>query len=256
MSKWIDLNCDMGEGFGVYALGADDKVMPFITSANIACGFHGGDPTIMKATVRMAENLDVRIGAHPGLPDLQGFGRRDMRLSPQEAADFVVYQMGALQAFTVTRKLQHVKPHGALYNMGAADEKLARAIAETVAKFDADIILVGLSGSAWIEAGRKAGVRVASEVFADRAYNPNGTLVSRNLPGAVIHNAKEVIDRATRMAAKGTVITIDGKEISVHADTICLHGDTPGVEVLAKKLNDGLRAAGIDVKPLVLLALK
>jgi UPF0271 protein len=254
----IDLNCDMGESFGAYKIGEDEKIIPYISSANIACGYHAGDPLVMDRTVQLAKEHGVAVGAHPGFPDLLGYGRRVLETQPGEVRRYVLYQVGALAAFCRVNKveLQHVKPHGAFYNMGAVDEKLARAIAESVARFDADIILVGLSGSAWVEACRKAGVRVASEIFADRAYNTDGTLVSRNLPGAVIHDADEVIGRAIRMAEKGTVIAINGKEIPVHGDTICLHGDTPGADVLAKKLNDGLKAAGIDVKPLGQLILK
>lgn len=221
--------------------------MPYITSANIACGFHAGDPMWMQKTVALAEKAGVAIGAHPGLPDLIGFGRREMKITPEEAKNYVKYQVGALQAFTATKRLQHVKPHGALYNMGVADKAIARAIAEAVGEVDDKMILVGLSGSAWIEAGEEVGLKVAREVFADRALNPDGTLVSRSQPGSVIEDAEQVIAASLKMVLEQKATAIDGREIPIKADTICLHGDTPGAVELARKLRERMEEAGIQV---------
>lgn len=224
--------------------------MSYISSANIACGFHAGDPMWMKLTVRTAEQTGVAIGAHPGFPDLMGFGRREMKITPEEAKNYVIYQIGALQAFTSSKRLQHVKPHGALYNMGAANEELARAIAEGVKEVDPELILVGLAGSAWIKVAQETGLRVASEVFADRALNPDGTLVPRSQSGAVIHDLEDVITRSLRMVTEGKATAITGEEIPVRADTICLHGDTPGAVDLARSLREGMEAAGVTVVPM------
>ena len=221
--------------------------MPYITSANIACGFHAGDPMWMQRTVALAEKAGVAIGAHPGLPDLIGFGRREMKITPEEAKNYVKYQVGALQAFTATKRLQHVKPHGALYNMGAADKAIARAIAEAVGEVDDKMILVGLSGSAWIEAGEEVGLKVAREVFADRALNPDGTLVPRSQPGSVIEDTEQVIAASLKMVLEQKATAIDGREIPIEADTICLHGDTPGAVELARKLRERMEEAGIQV---------
>ncbi len=224
--------------------------MPYITSANIACGFHAGDPMWMQKTVALAEKAGVAIGAHPGLPDLIGFGRREMKITPEEAKNYVKYQVGALQAFTATKRLQHVKPHGALYNMGVADKAIARAIAEAVGEVDDKMILVGLSGSAWIEAGEEVGLKVAREVFADRALNPDGTLVSRSQPGSVIEDTEQVIAASLKMVLEQKATAIDGREIPIKADTICLHGDTPGAVELARKLRERMEEAGIQVIPI------
>jgi UPF0271 protein len=221
--------------------------MPYITSANIACGFHAGDPMWMQRTVGLAEKAGVAIGAHPGLPDLIGFGRREMKITPEEAKNYVKYQVGALQAFTATKRLQHVKPHGALYNMGVADKAIARAIAEAVGEVDDKMILVGLSGSAWIEAGEEVGLKVAREVFADRALNPDGTLVPRSQPGSVIEDTEQVIAASLKMVLEQKATAIDGREIPIEADTICLHGDTPGAVELARKLKERMEEAGIQV---------
>lgn len=221
--------------------------MPYITSANIACGFHAGDPMWMQKTVALAERAGVAIGAHPGLPDLIGFGRREMKITPEEAKYYVKYQVGALQAFTATKRLQHVKPHGALYNMGVADKAIARAIAEAVGEVDDKMILVGLSGSVWVEAGEEVGLKVAREVFADRALNPDGTLVPRSQPGSVIEDAEQIITASLKMVLEQKTTAIDGREIPIEADTICLHGDTPGAVELARKLKGRMKAAGIQV---------
>ena len=240
----------MGESFGSYKLGFDEEVMPHISSANIACGFHAGDPMYMRQTVRLAEEAGVAIGAHPGFPDLMGFGRRDMVVSPEEARNYVMYQIGALQAFTKTKRLQHVKPHGALYNMGVRNEELARAVAEAVQEVNPNLILVGLAGSAWIKVGRELGLRVASEVFADRALNPDGTLVPRKHPKAVIHDVEDVIAGVLKIVTEGKAVAINGEEVEVRGDTICLHGDTPGTVVLARTLRERLEAAGVAVVPM------
>ena len=204
----------------------------------------------MRRTVNLAEQAGVAIGAHPSLPDLIGFGRREMKVTPEEVKNYVIYQIGALQAFTRTKRLQHVKPHGALYNMGVADEIIARAIAEGVREVDDELILVGLAGSVWIEVGQQVGLRVASEVFADRALNPDGTLVPRSQPGAVIKDPEEVIAKSLRMVVEGKAIAVNGKEIPIRADTICMHGDTPGAVELARKLRERVEAAGVEVVPM------
>ncbi len=224
--------------------------MPYTTSVNIACGFHAGDPMWMQKTVALAEKAGVAIGAHPGLPDLIGFGRREMKITPEEAKNYVKYQVGALQAFTATKRLQHVKPHGALYNMGVADKTIARAVAEAVGEVDDKMILVGLSGSAWVEAGEEVGLKVAREVFADRALNPDGTLVPRSQPGSVIEDTEQVIAASLKMVLEQKATAIDGREIPIEADTICLHGDTPGAVEVARKLRASMEEAGIQVIPI------
>ena len=224
--------------------------MPYISSANVACGFHAGDPMWMRRIVSLAEQAGVAIGAHPSLPDLIGFGRREMKVTPEEAKNYVVYQIGALQAFTKTKRLQHVKPHGALYNMGVTDEAIAKAIAEGVREVDVELILVGLAGSVWIKVGQQVGLRVASEVFADRALNPDGTLVPRSQAGAVIQDPEEAIAASLRMVIEEKAIAINGQEIPIRADTICLHSDTPGVVELARKIRERMEAAGVEVVPM------
>ncbi|MBE0430262.1 MAG: LamB/YcsF family protein [Dehalococcoidia bacterium] len=255
MDRKLDVNCDIGEGFGIYRLGFDEEIMPFISSANIACGFHAGDPMYMRRTVRLAEAAGVAIGAHPGLADIIGFGRREMMVSPDEVRDYVTYQIGALQCFTAAKKLQHVKPHGALYNMGARNEELARAVAGAVRDADPDLILVGMAGSAWIRAGRDLGLRVAREAFADRAVNTDGTLVPRSVRGAVIHEMEDVMARVVRLVTEGRVTAITGEEVEMPADTICLHGDTPGAAELARTLRQRLEAAGVTIVPMGSLCL-
>jgi UPF0271 protein len=250
MKGKVDLNCDMGESFGAYKLGLDEEVIKHITSANVACGFHAGDPTVMRRTVNLARQHGVAVGAHPGFPDLLGFGRRDLAATPEEAKDYVVYQIGALQAFAGSARLQHVKPHGALYNMAARDAGLAKAMVDAVLEVDKNLILVALSGSEWVRIGEKAGLRVASEVFADRAYTPDGSLASRRLPGAVIEDHEQVVSRGVRMATEGKVTAINGKDIEVRADTICLHGDNPEAVTLTKTLKAKLLAVGVEVTPM------
>ncbi|MBO0993918.1 5-oxoprolinase subunit PxpA [Bacillus sp. SD088] len=247
--KQIDLNCDIGEGFGAYRIGCDEDIMPYISSANIACGLHAGDFTTMNQTVQLALEHNVAIGAHPGLPDLQGFGRRTMKVSPQEVFEIVLYQIGALHGFVVAHggKLRHVKPHGALYNMAAIDPTLAEAIAEAVYRFQPELILFGLSGSELIRAGEKIGIQTASEVFADRTYQRNGTLTPRNQANALIHNVEQAVDQAIRIVMEQKVETIEGGSISVQADTICLHGDSPSALHFAYELNKRFAAEGIKI---------
>ena len=250
----IDLNCDMGESFGAYKLGQDEEVIKYITSANVACGFHASDPTWMRWTVQLAEEHGVAIGAHPSFPDLQGFGRRNMVVSPEEAKNDVVYQIGALAAFTKSKRLQHVKPHGAMYNMAAEGGDLARAICEAVLEVDPQMILVVLTGTPWAGLAAEMGLRVALEAFADRALNPDGTLVPRSRPGSVIHDPEELVERSIKMITEGKATAISGEEIPVRADTLCLHGDTPGAVQLAADLRSKLEAAGVEIAPLSKLA--
>jgi UPF0271 protein len=224
--------------------------MPHISSVNIACGFHAGDPTWMRRTIRLAEHLGVAIGAHPSLPDLAGFGRREIKMPLEDIKDLVVYQIGALQAFTSKKQLQHVKPHGALYNMGTVNEELARAVAEAVRDVDPDLILVGLAGSAWITAGQQIGLRVASEVFADRALNPDGTLVPRQQSGAVINDLEEVNAIGLKMVTEAKAIAINGEEIDIIGDTICIHGDTPQAVDLVRNLRQTMELAGVSIVPM------
>ena len=247
----IDINSDVGESFGAYIMGDDAGVMRSITSANIACGYHAGDPGVMRRTIRLACDHAVAIGAHPGFPDLVGFGRRELNATPSEVEDFVLYQIGALAAMAGREgaRLQHVKPHGALFNMAVRDGALADAIARAVAEFDPGLVLFGLPGSEILAAGRRAGLRVAAEAFADRAYEADGSLASRRKPGAVLHDPPAVVDRALRMIRDGVVTALDGSELPLEVETICVHGDTPGASALAAALRSGLEAAGIRVMP-------
>jgi len=244
----IDLNCDLGESFGRYTLGNDAAIMPYITSVNIACGFHAGDAAVMQSTVRLAKQHGVAIGAHPSWPDLQGFGRREMNVSPAETEALVLYQIGALAVFTKVEgmELRHVKPHGALYNQAAKDRSLADAIARAVKRFSGDLILVGLAGSSLVEAGMEVGLRVANEGFPDRAYNPDGSLMSRSSPGAVIESPDEVAQNAIRLAKDG----IQFGDKHVNMDTLCLHGDNVHAAENAKRLREAMKQAGIEVKTL------
>ena len=253
MANKIDFNCDMGESFGVYKLGLDEEVIKYITSANVACGFHAGDPMWMRETVRLAEESGVAIGAQPSYPDLAGFGRRYIAVEPEEARNDIIFQMGALQAFTKSKKLQHVKPHGAMYNRAVNDEALARAICEAVLEVDPDVILLALAGSQWLKIAEDMGLRVAKEIFADRALNADGTLVSRSLPGAVIHDVEEVVQRSVKMVTQGTAMAVTGEEMELEADSICLHGDTPGAVEMAQLLRQEMEAAGVQIVPVAQL---
>jgi UPF0271 protein len=226
--------------------------MQSITSANVAAGFHAGDPSVLRATIRLAKAHGVAVGAHPGFPDLVGFGRRELNVTAKEAEDFVLYQIAAVAGVAAAEgvAIQHVKPHGALFNMAVRNADLSAAIARAVAAFDRSLILFGLPGSEILAAGRAAGLRVASEVFADRAYEPDGSLASRRKPGSVIHDPDAVVARAVRMVGDRSVVAIDGSVVALEADTICVHGDTPGSDDLAARIRAGLEHAGITVKAL------
>jgi UPF0271 protein len=236
----IDLNCDLGEN-----IGNDESIMPYITSANVACGFHAGDASIMRATVKLAKRYGVNIGAHPSWLDLEGFGRREMNLSAEQTEDLVLYQIGALGGIAKAEgvALTHVKPHGALYNQAAKDRRLADAIARAVKKFGGDLILVGLAGSCLCDAGIEAGIKIAGEGFPDRAYNPDGTLVSRSKTGSVIESPEEVANNALKLIRNG--ILFGDKKVSV--DTLCLHGDNIHAAENAKALRETLTKNGIEV---------
>jgi UPF0271 protein len=251
----IDLNSDVGESFGAYKLGLDEEVIPHLTSANIACGFHAGDPGVMRKTVALAKKSGVEVGAHPGFQDLVGFGRRNMDASLEEIQDDVIYQMGALQVFVRAQglKLQHLKPHGALYNMATANPKIWEAIAEAVARVDKEMILVALASSnrdILVEIGKRHGIRFAFEAFPDRAYKNDGSLAPRREKGAVIEDHEIVARRALKMALEGKVIAMDGTEIELKADTLCVHGDNPAAVQMVKKIRENLKASGVDVTPL------
>jgi UPF0271 protein len=245
----IDLNGDVGESFGPFVLGQDAALVPVLTSASIACGFHAGDPGVMRATVALARAHGVAIGAHPGFADLVGFGRRELAATPREVEDLVVYQIGALAAVAVAQgaRLRHVKPHGALYNQAARDPALAEAVARAVASVDRSLILVGLSGSALLEAGRRAGLHTMAEAFADRAYRADGTLVPRDRAGAVMTDPEAVARRAVAMVRDGVVTADDGTRVSLAVETLCLHGDTPEAARLARHVRAALEAAGAEV---------
>jgi 5-oxoprolinase (ATP-hydrolysing) subunit A len=247
----IDLNSDVGESFGPWPMGDDPRLMEAISSANVACGFHAGDPSGIRRTVSLAQAHGVAVGAHPGFPDLVGFGRRDLHASPEEVEDFVLYQVGALAAIAraAGTTLTHVKAHGALYNMACRDERLARAIARGVAAFDRSLPLVGLPGSSLLRAGLSEGLPVLAEGFADRAYEPDGTLVSRRKAGSVIHDLEAVAARSVRMARDRQVVAVDGTVLDLTVDTICVHGDTPGAGDLARRIRQALEGAGIRVAP-------
>ena len=246
----IDINSDVGESFGAYTIGHDAGLMRSITSANIAAGFHGGDPSVLRETIRQAKTHGVAVGAHPGFPDLVGFGRRAINVTATEAEDFVLYEVDAVAGVAAAEgvTVQHVKPHGALFNMAARNAELSAAIARAVAAIDRSLILFGLPGSEILTAGRTAGLRVAAEVFADRAYEPDGSLASRRKPGSVIHDPDEVVTRAIRMVKEHSVVAIDGSVVPLDADTMCVHGDTPGSDDLAARIRAGLEAAGVTVK--------
>ncbi len=248
----VDLNSDLGESFGAYTIGMDEAVIARVSSANVACGYHAGDPLVMDKTVSACKAAGVAVGAHPGYPDLMGFGRRNLVCSPKEVKAYVQYQLGALKAFTAAHgvKLQHCKPHGSLYNMAAKDMDLAMAIAEAVASVDPDIILLGLAGSRMLQAGKQAGLKVASEVFADRAYQADGSLVPRKQPGAVIHDKDEAIARTVRMVKEGKVTAVTGEEVPLEAHSICVHGDNPSAVEFVKNIRARLEAEGVVIAPI------
>ena len=248
----IDINCDMGESYGVYRLGRDPEVMEYISSANIACGWHAGDPLVMDDTVRLAKEKGVAVGAHPGYPDLMGFGRRRMDLSFREIENYVIYQIGALYAFTKAHgiPLQHVKAHGALGNLAFVDLEASKAFARAVLRFSKELILVVYTGTVMVQAARDTGVRFVEEVYADRVYNPDGTLQSRKIPGSVIHDPEKAAQQALTMVQNGYVVAHDGTKVKVKPESICVHGDTPTAVAILQKIREGLKKASIAVKPM------
>jgi 5-oxoprolinase (ATP-hydrolysing) subunit A len=253
MTTYIDINCDMGESYGRWTLGHDEEVMPNITSANIACGFHGGDPHVMRTSVELAVQHGVAVGAHPGLPDLQGFGRRRMEVSPEEIKEIHRYQVGALWAFAKASgtTLQHVKPHGIQYHMFEENLPLGRAAAEGVVELDPELILMTMAMTKYDAEARKTKARVAAEGFADRVYADDGQLVSRKLgKDALVSDPAKAAEQAVRMVMEGKVKTITGKTIDVKVQTICIHGDSPGADKIVAAVRDGLVKAGAVVKPL------
>jgi UPF0271 protein len=250
MKLSIDLNCDMGESLGAFAMGNDEAIMEYVSSVNIACGFHGGDPGVMHKTIALAVNRNIAIGAHPGYPDLQGFGRREIKMSLADVYDCIVYQLGALMAFAKVEgtTVNHVKPHGALYNAAAKDNALSATIAKAVHDVDKSLVLVGLSGSCMIEEGNKAGLRTCSEVFADRAYQDDGLLMPRSAANAVIDDDARAASQVLQIVQRGTVTTDSGKEIAVRADTVCIHGDGRHAIAFARAITNILKQNHVSVK--------
>lgn len=247
----IDINCDLGESYGAFKVGNDAQIMRFITSANIACGLHAGDPMTVAETVALAKKHSVAVGAHPGFPDLLGFGRREMQLAPEEVENYTLYQVSALQGFAQAAgvRLQHVKPHGALYNMAAEKEKVAKPIVDAVKALDARLIIFAPPKSALANTAAKAGLKVAHEFFADRAYNPDGTLLSRKQPNSIIEKPSTVVERAVRAVAEGAVVAFNGEIVKLGVvHTVCVHGDNPAAVELAEALHEGLIKADIEVK--------
>jgi UPF0271 protein len=248
----VDMNCDLGESFGAFRVGNDAEIMPHITSANVACGFHAGDPVTIASTIGLAKQFRVAVGAHPGFPDLVGFGRREMKLNPEEVEDYTLYQVSAVYGFAkaVGISLQHVKPHGALYNMAAKDRSISSAIVKAVQELDADLIVFAPPESALADVAARAKLRVASEFFADRAYDPDGSLVSRSKEGLLVRDLRKLVQRAVKAVGEGTVEAVDGAVLELgHVDTICVHGDTPGAVKLTEALKKGLTEAKIRVEP-------
>lgn len=252
MSLTLDLNCDMGESFGAWTMGNDTAIMPFVSSANIACGYHAGDPATMRETVACAIAHGVAIGVHPGLPDLQGFGRRIMQITEQQAYDMTVVQIGTLAAVAASQgaRLNHVKAHGMLYNMAVKDRALARGLARAVHDVDKSLVFFGLAGSVMVEEAQALGLRTASEVFGDRSYQADGSLTARNLPGAMITDVNKSIEQVLRMVQERTIIAQDGTRVTVQADTLCLHGDQPDAVEFAKAIRKALKEADIAIKAL------
>ena len=247
---YIDINCDLGEADLATGTGNEEAIMPFISSVNIACGFHAGDPLTIERTIRSAIRHGVSIGAHPGYPDREGFGRRPLKMSHEELRAMILYQAGAVKAMAEAAgaRMRHIKPHGALYNTAAVDYELSMTIARAVKDLDSSLILVGQSGSQMIKAAREAGIACASEVFADRAYNDDGTLVARSIEGAVLHDTETMIARVIRMIKEKVVETVSGKTIPIEAETVCIHGDNAAAAEFVKKLAEALRAEGIAIR--------
>ena len=248
----VDLNSDLGESYGAYKIGCDDQVIPLISSANVACGFHASDPVVMNNTLKMTAQAGIEVGAHPGYPDLMGFGRRNMIISAEEAKSYTLYQLGALDAFCRSNglKMQHVKPHGAFYNMAGKDYNLSKAICEGIAEFNSDLIVLALSGGELLNAARDMGLRAASEVFADRAYEEDGSLVNRKKEGAMITDEDLAVERVVRMIKEHKVTAITGKDIDITADSICVHGDGEKALAFVKKIRAVLTSEGIEIVPL------
>ncbi|HEY2917119.1 MAG TPA: 5-oxoprolinase subunit PxpA [Candidatus Limnocylindrales bacterium] len=248
----MDLNADVGESFGPWAMGQDAELIPLLSSANVACGFHAGDPATIERTVRLAARAGVAVGAHPGYPDLAGFGRRELAMPASELEASILYQVAAVAGFARDAgvELRHVKAHGALYNTAARDRGVAATVARAVRRCSPELVLYGLAGSCLIDAGREAGLAVAAEAFPDRAYEPDGSLRSRSLPDAVLTDSAAVAQRAVAMARDGAVVASDGTRIELHADTLCLHGDTPGAVEHARALRAAFAEAGIDIRPI------
>lgn len=247
----IDINCDLGEGFGIYPMGNDREILEQVSSANIACGFHAGDFMTMRKSVQLCLGAGVAIGAHPGYPDMQGFGRRSIVFTPEEIYSMVIYQAGALKAITESEggSMRHIKPHGAMYNDAAADPLKASAIAEAVRRCGDDLVLLCLHGSMMEQAAIRAGIPYASEAFADRQYTPLGALVPRNEKGSVIDNPAVCASRALSIASEKRIVTADGTYLHLNADSVCVHGDTPGSVEIAKAIRKTLNNMGIEVKP-------
>lgn len=252
MDYYVDLNSDIGESFGAYTMGMDEEVIKYVTSINVACGFHAGDPLIMDRTVAMAKEYGVEVGAHPGYPDLLGFGRRKMDITPEEARSYMLYQLGALSAFAQAHglTLQHMKLHGGFYNTACNDEKLANAVLDAIEDYDPKIILMVLSGSYIAQEGKRRGLLVSQEVFADRGYNEDKTLVNRKLPGAFVKDPEEAIPRVVKMIKEGKVEAVNGKEIEIVADSICVHGDNPKAMEFVRSIRQGLKDEGIKIAPI------
>jgi UPF0271 protein len=245
----VDLNSDLGESFGRYTLGMDDKIIPLITSANVACGYHASDPVVMDKTIKMAKEAGIRVGAHPGFPDLMGFGRRNMNITPAEAKAYTLYQLGALDAFCKAHGvlMQHVKPHGAFYNMAAKDYELSKAICEAIASYDSNLIVMALCNGQLLRAAKDLGLRAASEVFADRGYEEDGSLVDRRKEGAMITDEDVAIARVVRMIKEGKVTAVTGKDIDIQADSVCVHGDGAKALAFVEKIRAALRQEGIEI---------
>jgi 5-oxoprolinase (ATP-hydrolysing) subunit A len=248
----IDLNADVGESYGAWSIGHDEALVPLVSSVNVCCGAHAGDPLVIERTVALARHHGVAVGAHPGYPDRDGFGRRDLAMSADELRASLLYQLGALAGFTrlAGLELRHVKPHGALYNAAARDAALAAVIAAAVAEFDPQLVLVGLAGSRLLDAGRNAGLAIAAEAFADRAYEPDGSLRPRTLPGAVLASPEAAAEQAVAIATLGRVTAYDGTSVALAADTICVHSDTPGAPELCRAVRAALTGAGVTIAPL------
>lgn len=246
----VDLNSDLGESFGHYVIGRDEEVLDYISSANVACGYHASDPVVMDRTVTLAKAKGVRVGAHPGFPDLMGFGRRNMDVSPAEVKAYTLYQVGALWAFCKANgvKMQHVKPHGAMYNMAAKDYAMSRAICEAIQEIDPTLIVMGLSGGELVRAAKDMGLPTALEVFADRAYEEDGSLVNRRKEGAMITDEEEAIKRVVRMVKEGKVTAITGKDIDIKADSICVHGDGEKALAFVRRIRKTLEEEGITIR--------